>query len=146
MSEFDRLVHLTGWIGETPDGTEAPYLLATTNDPMAGVVMPVLAVSLGLNPERGSVTMAPVGDAFVAVSRDLWAALHVGDDRFERPVSAEWALQALGQKRVVLAVGYLPMGSDDDPLEYVERAGDAGQVVLGIMRACPAEEAQSSDR
>ncbi|GAA4600120.1 hypothetical protein GCM10023194_81170 [Planotetraspora phitsanulokensis] len=139
MSEFDRLIHLTGWVGETPDGSDAAYLLLTTNDPNAPKVMPLVAKSLGMNPRRGSVTMQPIGDSYVSVSTDLWAALHFGDDKFERPVDADWAMHAIGQNRVVVTVGYLPMPAGLDPWTYAEDAGAISQVVLGIFPARSAE-------
>lgn len=131
---FGQLV-MTGWQGETPDGSWAAYLLLTTPDERASQTMPFVAEVLGLNPAGGSVTMKPSSDAYVSVSGDLWATLHVGDQKFTRPVDGEWRELAVGQSRVVVVLGYRPMDSTDHPYDYVEEASEVGEVVLGIFPA-----------
>lgn len=109
--DSDRLLNLTGWIGEHPaTGADVANLLL---HPLGGGVagkMRNLAGALGLGrADVGAMTEVPpdttwatLGDA--PEGRSVW--LHYGDTAWlHRPVTAEWETAATGQRMVLLIVG-----------------------------------------
>jgi hypothetical protein len=130
-------LQLAGWIGDAPTGNEEAFLLMTTSgmpEVAAEVTMPVVADILGLDANPGAVTTHPRADVRVEVRADSWVTLHIpGGERFERPVSQEWAALARKRGQVVLVVGYAPMSAGLGEEEYLER--HAAQVVIGLVPA-----------
>jgi hypothetical protein len=120
---------MSGWIGEGPDGSEYAYLLLTTPDERAPETMPLVANLLGLEP--GRVIVDYQGGAVVELGADRWAGLVVGGERFERPVSPEWAVLARDRGVVVVVVGVVPHRQGVAELAYVERSG--ATAALGLL-------------
>lgn len=129
---FGSLI-MSGWIAETPDtGKDGAFMLLTTPDSRASVTMPLVADALGFNPAHGSMTPAPAADTWVEV-KDGWATLHIpGGEKFDRPVSAEWAELARKHSRVILVIGYAPSRSDEAADAYVDRAMPTARFSFGI--------------
>lgn len=124
---------LAGWIGTTPDGTEAAYLLLCSPDERAPVAMPLIAGVLGLD-RRGAMTASPDGATYVTVEEDLQAVLVCpGAGRWSRPVDEEWAGLARARRQVVLTVAHRPLAADADILLEVEQMAAASQCTLGLV-------------
>lgn len=125
---------LAGWIGTTPDGTEAAYLLLCSPDERAPVAMPLIAGVLGLDHRGGAITTSADGATYVTVDEDLQATLVCpGAGRWSRPVDKEWAGLARARGQVVLTVAYRPLAADADILLEVEQMGAASQRTLGLV-------------
>jgi hypothetical protein len=119
---------MSGWIAPAPTGRDEAYLLLTTPLERARAVMSAIAEALDLRP--GEVRQAPDGGATVRL-RDGWAALVVGDDSFERPVSEEWALVARTRRQVVLCVGVAPMVEGMSVDDYTSHYG--AEAAIGLV-------------
>lgn len=125
---------LAGWIGTTPDGTEAAYLLLCSPDERAPVAMPLIAGVLGLDHRGGAMTTSPDEAPYVTVEEDLQATLVCpGAGRWSRPVDEEWAGLARTRRQVVLTVAYRPLAADADILLEVEQLAAAAQCTLGLV-------------
>lgn len=123
---------LSGWWGDAPDGGDAAFLLLATPDERAAITMPLVASTLGLDPDPDVFTEAPQSDVHVTISDDGWATLHTpGGERFSRPVGADWIAPARARGWVALAVSYLPMGGNEDAGQHAERA--AGNAAIGLV-------------
>lgn len=124
---------LSAWIGETPDGTEAVYLLLTTDDHRAPVTMPLVAGALGLNPTPNTVT--PTVDpthCHATISPDHWIHINPGGTHLTAPLPAEGTDMLRAQRRAVLVIGHQPMPADTDGPGYVERHPTATS--LGVIQ------------
>ncbi len=121
---------MTGWIGEAPTGREEAYLILATPDDRAGVTMPVVAKMLGIG-----ATGAPVSNPGVVVTlgADGWVTLHVGGERFARPVTGAWSAMARENGRVVLCVAFEPMPADLGTGEYADQLAVSGAAGVGMV-------------
>lgn len=127
---------MSGWIADAPTGQEEAYILLTTPVPEARERMPLLAVVLGLTPTPG-VTMHPCAGARIELRPGTWTAIMADTTLLgERPMSDEWVELARTRGRVVVAVGYAPLGVGDDIDEYTERHG--AEISLGLIPAVDA--------
>lgn len=125
---------LTAWIAETPDGSEAVYLLVATTRVDAPVVMPGVAAAMGLDPAPGTVRTNVSPDmARVEVGADGWIHLRYPGDALSRPVDPEHAAMLRDQRRAVLVVGHPPLPAEVDTWAWVEAHGD--RVSLGVITA-----------
>ncbi len=115
---------LAGWIGETPEGRDSPYLMFTTPDDRAAHTMQLVAMALGIDPTPGAMTPDPEY-ARITLDDGLWITVH-GAEGVTWPyrVSQEWADLARAQQRVVVTVAYRPMKSGVDPLRFADALGD----------------------
>lgn len=128
---------LTGWIGETPEGRDSPYLMFTTPDDRAPHTMPIVATALGMDPRPGKMTPTPK-HARVTLDGDRWITVHAeGGVTWPYRVSDEWERLARTQKRVVVAVAYRPMKAGVDPFTFVDEsmAEDPTSMVLTLAPA-----------
>lgn len=121
----------SGWIGQAPDtGRDAAFLLLTTADRRATATMPIVAAALGMASAPGSVTTALTADTAVRINGGI-ARLHLpGGDHVERPVTDDWAQVAHADGRVVVAVGFRPLGDGEDVITYAEITGE---IVVGLV-------------
>lgn len=125
-------LHLSAWIGETPDGSDALYLLLTTADERAPATMPIVAAHLGLTP--GGVTLAVDPESCrVEVTADGWLYICWTGDRIGRPSHPEATEMIRAQGRAVLTIGHAPDTPDLDGIDYVRAHGN--QVSLGVVNA-----------
>ncbi|GAA0981694.1 hypothetical protein GCM10009555_050260 [Acrocarpospora macrocephala] len=84
---------------------EEAVLLLETPDPRGPVMMPSLAMELGLDPAPGAVTQEPIGFRVQIGYEEV--AVELPDGRtFHQPVGGEWIHTAGVRRRVLVAVGY----------------------------------------
>jgi hypothetical protein len=127
-------LRLNAWIGITPDGTKAVYLLLTADETDRARNMPAVAGALGLNPEPGSVTRAvDPARLHIAVGTDSWIHLVQPAGHLTRPLSTQLVTMIRNQRRAVVIVGYEAVEQVQDPWDYVDRFPD--QLVLGMVTA-----------
>lgn len=125
----ERLLVLTGWIGEAPtDGADVAHLLMHPLGHGVADKMRVLAGLLGLGPatELAALTEVPAEVASVALvtdARDTWAQLHIGEAMVaERPVPPDWQAAARSRGWVILTVGQDPLETVRDLDRYLTRS------------------------
>ncbi|GAA0385154.1 hypothetical protein Acor_48400 [Acrocarpospora corrugata] len=80
-------------------------LLLETPDPRGPVLMPSLALELGLDPAPGAVTQEPMGFRVQIGYEEVAVELPDGQT-FRRPVDGDWIYTAGTRRRVLVAVGY----------------------------------------
>lgn len=105
--DSDRVLMLTGWIGEHPgDGRDIAHLLLYPAGHGVAAKMRALADMLRLAPAlAGAPKLIPPDVTHVQLA-DGWARIHSGDSMIvERPVPGEMASVALARQQIVLTVG-----------------------------------------
>ena len=109
--DSERIIRLTGWIGEHPaTGADVAHLLLYPDGHGAAAKMRRLAEALGLNRADAEMTKpaadlahASLGDA--PEGRSVWLHGHANYPFAHVPVNAEWESAATAQQLVVLTVG-----------------------------------------
>lgn len=124
---FGQVV-MTGWIGETPEGRESPYLMMGTPDDRAPVTMPLVAEALGLDPTPGSMTPVPAA-VRITLDGDRWISVRHAGAPFTYRVSEEWERMARQQRRVVLVLYLRPL-PDQGMQALVDGLGDDPEAVV----------------
>lgn len=141
VASGDRLVAMTGWIGEHPrDGSDIAHLLIHPLGDGQAARMRQVAELLGLGPAvTGLVDVPP--DTTLARVADTHVSLRYRDsDTIGRPVPAEWVKTALAQRFVIVTVGLdglagVPGGSRLD--KYLARAN---RLRVGRIRVTTASD------
>lgn len=106
VADGDRLVSLTGWIGEHPqDGSDVAHLLLHPLGDGQAQRMRQVAELFGLGPATTGLLDVPPDTTLARVAATYVTLRYRDSDTIGRPVPAEWVKTALAQRFVIVTLG-----------------------------------------
>lgn len=126
--DTDRLIGVTGWVGETPEG-EVPFMLLHPLRAGLDADMRRLASALGLAGAADGAPPQTPGVAFMTIA-DGWVRLHFGDWNAELPANPEFT-EAARASWGVLVVGERAWSGNHAELDGYLAAGGYRKVHHG---------------